>query len=318
MPGLGPILPPKRNSGPLGDRIWTQKGMTYGVDDSGQFMRYEESGPDLLIDADAQNYFLPGGWTFTVTRQGAGQSLLEARAGWYGDPGTTDYVNEVLESYWEVDPEYVDKDLLSADFPSGVGVSLNTPDPAGGAYYGSSMTRTAIRAALEDIAPSWAPVGIGQWSLFLSNGTTYCFDDGAYPPYSPQIQRWPLAAADYAPAYSLYKLLSAGTTSFPVRATRLKFTQLFSNLYQATIGQTNLDRIITTAHMQTLEGAPSALFLNIPAMPSAGQIIETPGDLVYGWYKTLPPLTRMAQFKWRSVTTYQFGLWATKLYGAAV
>ena len=320
MPGLGPIRSPRRNVGPLGERIWTQKGFSYGVDDSGQFMSYEESGPDVLIDADAANFFLPNKWTFTITRLEAGQSLLQAKTGWYGSPGTTDYVNEVLESYWEVDPEYTEKDLLSADFPNG-SISLDTHDDPGGLYLGSWKTRIAIKQALEDAAPGWdSGLGIGEsgyGTLYLSNGTTYYFDSGTGG-HGSEKGAVSLYAFDYDPAYSLYKLMFANTTAFPVRGVRLKYTQLFSNLYQATVAQARIDRIISTDSMQTLEGAPSSLFLNIPTLPSPGQYIETPGDLVYGFWKTLPPITRMAQFKWRSVQTYQFGLWATKLYGALI
>ena len=57
------------------------------------------------------------------------------------------------------------------------------------------------------------------------------------------------------------------------------------------------------------------LLFNIPATPTPTQYIETAGDLRYAWRKPRPRVTRQSANKWQIVQSYQFGLWAVKIYG---
>jgi hypothetical protein len=121
-----------------------------------------------------------------------------------------------------------------------------------------------------------------------------------------------------ANALSMYLLLKAKHENFPVEATVIRRSRLVSNSYTVQASQTNSGRIISSASMSSLEGVPGDILFSVPTPPTVVQLIETAGDLKYGWRKVRPNVTRSAFSKWRIVQTWQFGLWPVKIYGAVL
>lgn len=305
MPTRISSTPPKINIGALTGLPWLQEGYAYGRNDSGPFQTWIEEGLDADIDTNAAN-FLNSGWTYTVTRKKNGMSHMEAHAGWTGG---SSYTSEVLENIWELDPMYVDKSILEADFPNGSAVTL-----------GSKKTRAALGVIMANDTGVWSPNIPGTTGTANYGGNnfplTYLFDDGVGGADTTSVIH--LLVADYAPAYSLYLLMKAGVSAFPVEASAIRHTQLLSNLYTVQAGYSNVGRIISTSSMTSVEGVPTGLLYAVPFTPTPTQFIETSGDLQYGWKKMRPSVTRLALFKWRVVQNWQLGLWPIKLFGTVL
>jgi hypothetical protein len=299
----GSIQQARINTCPAGLQgyAWMEKGYTYGHNDAGDYQSIFAVGFDADVDA-AYLWFFTNGWECKVTRNWAGMSRLEAHAGWNGG---TAYSQENFESYWEIDAEETDKALLEADFPQGIS-TLNLANP---------VSAQAVNAAVNDPDASWFFGGATPpyTVLTLTDGTIYYFDGGAQGPYD--AKHIALPTADAAPVYSLFKLMANGVTSYQVESSRIKFTQIFSNLWQAQVSYNNVDRILTYNTMLNVEGAAEALFFGLPPVPTVTRYIETIGDLQYGWKKARPSIPRLALTKWKIVEVYQFGLWPVKLFG---
>jgi len=318
MPGLPSVFKARVNSGP-NYGVWTQVGYRYGVNDQGAYQEYTERGPGALVDQDMQNFFIPNGWTCDVTSEKAGFKLLVARAGWFGNPGVTDWANELAGNIWEMEPSRTDKSLLDADFPFGT-LNMNI-EPIGNCL-GSAGSRQAIRAALDDSNPIWGDAGGGVFGVVLSNMTCYVFDDGSEPPYAPTVAEdgytyFSCPSADAQIAFTLYKIMHSGVTSFPVSSRTIKHTQLFSSQYETLVSYANVDRVISSASMVNVEGANDfdPAVWTVPQYNPPVNYVASPGDLQYGWLKETPEVSRISNCKWRTVNRYQFGLWLTQLYG---
>jgi hypothetical protein len=292
------IAPPKRNTNANQGMPWFQEGYSYGRNDSGPFQTWNTEGWDADVDADALNFLL-GGWTYTVIRMKGGKSRMEAHAGWTGGQS---YTSEVLENIWELDPNDEGKALLEADFPYG---SINI------SY---QKTRAAIALLVDDSGAKWLPSPPNlDMSFQLSSGVWYIFSPGT----DTDTEVY-LPAADGPSAYSLYCLLKAKVSEFPVEASVIRHTQLVSNQYTVQASFSNVKRIISSASMVSIEGVPTTLLFGVPNPQAPSQFIEVPGDLQYGWKKSRPGVTRLALFKWRIVQNWQLGLWPVKLFGSVL
>ena len=314
------------------DLSWMQKGYTYGVNDSGPWQKFSRRGLNTSIEI-WYNTLCNAGWNVTVTRQvvndtsNQGHALIEASAGW---PYPYLYGTETPENAWELDPQDNQKGLLDSDFPN-LGVSLNVT---------SRFTRIAIAKMLEDTQATWFPAGSAQnsssYGFCQTSDTSFAFDDGSLtmaspnnpivtsssgsysvqnPGSTPQFNVVHLPSSDYSPAYSLYLLMKAGVENYPVEASSIRHTLVTSSQYYAKASFINQGRIISSASMTSVEGAPSTLLFSVPTLPSPLQFIEVSGDLQYGWRKIRPQVARLSRLKWRIVQNYQFGLWATKIFG---
>lgn len=186
---------------------------------------------------------------------------------------------EVPEDVWELDPNEVEKNLLETDFDSSIsGVITNV----------SVENRARIKDALE------------RPGDFITSPPAF-------------------TGATMAAANSLYLLMKANVQSFPIEATVIRHTQTFSNTYVIPSGlYNNCNRIISRSSMYSVEGIPTSILYVIPDSPTPTQFIETAGDLIYGWRKVRPSVTRLSRSHWRVVRNWQFGLWARKLYGAPI
>jgi hypothetical protein len=310
------LLPPVINVGPDGRKAWLQAGLKYGRNESGLFQSFSKEGPQ----AEVEDYAIMldnAGWTWTVERLKGGLARIDGHAGW-GNGSSSTYTTEQVENIWEFDPNESDKALLETDFPNG---SLNLNNT------GSHLTRLALSKMVNDDDGFWetAPPG-GVFPYFrMSDGTVYIFDSNAPGAYRPAdlgaVKFVGLQKDDFETAYSLYLLMRANTTAFPLATPVIRHTALVSNQYAVQASFTNVGRIISSASMISLEGVPTTLLFSIPSPPGQDtggapeQYIEDPGDLQYGWRKIFPGVTRLARFKWRITENWIFGLYPIKMFG---
>ena len=320
---------PVYNTGPRQGLPWLQKGLSYGQNDSGYYKRIETRGDIASVETDAQQYFAAQ-WEVEIKYDvggsgapGPGIATMVASTSW-GGPGVI-YSGETPISTWELDAQSTDKGLLEADFPYGIGAgsvsTLALVDPE---------SKLAIDAALASSNPYWQPAaGAIPGLLFVNppSGTVYIFGGVVGVPtpvvgftYGTTVIS--VESADYGAAYSLYKLMAAGTTNFAIEAPIIRNTQLFSNLYSAQISYLYVRRILSAATIVNHQGAPASLIFDIasiyPPDVVPTQFIETPGDLQYGFLKGFPSLSRVSLTKYKTTTNFQFGLWPVKLFGGVL
>ena len=207
-----------------------------------------------------------------------------------------------VESLWEMFDQKVEKDFLSADMPIGSIGAIDSND----AY----LIRTAQQQSQQGLVISAPQTPLDGTSWFEdpvdANGQTLTFNGGADVP----------AAVNPYGCYSLLLLVLRGQSSFPVFAPVLRWTQTVTSQYAIQASLLNARNIISTATMYTLESIPSGLLFSLPndSNPPT-QFIQTPGDLVYGWFKDFPTIRQIARLKWNIVQEWQYGLWPTVIYG---
>lgn len=269
-----PTIAPTINVGPDGPKAYLQPGSAYGLEDSGPFQRFTKRGTQAEVAALAAP-LAAAGWLYTVTNEAAGLARIEATKG----TSPSDAATEEPEDVWELDPNEVEKNLLEADFASGISGQIGRI---------SNRNRLVLKAALK--TPSEWEDGTSL-PAFASDGTI-------------------------SNALSLFYLMMNNVESIPIEATVIRHTKTFSNTYVLPGGLfTNVNRIISTSSMYSVEGVPSTILYSVPTPPTVAQYIETLGDLQYGWRKVRAGVTRVNRTKWRTTQNYQFGLWAVKLYG---
>ena len=116
-----------------------------------------------------------------------------------------------------------------------------------------------------------------------------------------------------ANALTLYNLMKAGVTDSIVRAPNLRHTQTVSFIYPITLAKLNVGRIISTATLLTLENTPTWATAGLPTdVPPSFVTIAT----AFGWYKNDPTIQQIAGQKYQIVQEYEYGLWATAIWGA--
>lgn len=244
----------------------------WGRNDTGYWWDYHCKGTAAEIQTEAHSLDLIGA-EFIVTQLHGGMAEVRAQI------ATAPNGAQQVESFWELDPNEVEKDLLSADFPHGTISAISADE------------KKIIKKAIDD-------------SITLDEAKEALKKD----PDEPTLE---LSAS----AESIYRLMLFGATSFPVEASVIRNTQIVSSVYTVAASANNVNRIYSTATLIWEMGAPPFLLFGVPESPTATQFIETAGDLVYGWRKIRARVSRINYLKWQICFNYQFGLWAKKLYG---
>ena len=301
----------------LPGKIIGQKGIflqprRFGRDDSGYYQEYVYQGTSQDVVNAAFNLDIAG-WTYAFEELHGGISRVTAKAGWSAYSGGPP--NDPPENVWELTQQDEQKNLLEADFPFSDTTVLNNINLQSyiNSDLNSAKTADCISKMLQDpVSQGWNDGS----STFAGSTVAYEFDSGAGGADTESVIHLP--AGDYQAAKSLYFLLKRGVTSFPVEASLIRHTQLVSNVTVVYASYFNTNRLISSNSMVYLEGVPSGLLFQVPNEPSPSQFIQTPGDLLYGWRKVRPNVTRLAAYKWRIVQDYQFGLWAVRAYGAVL
>jgi hypothetical protein len=296
----------------LGNKGIYQQPVRFGRDDAGYFQEYTYQGTTKEIFNAAFSLDLAG-WQYDFEELHGGISKVTAKAGWSAYSGGPP--NDPPENVWELTQQDEQKNILEADFPFSNTTVLNDINLS--SYINSDLnsgkTADCISKMLQD------PVSQG-WndgtSTFAGSTVAYIFDDGAGGTDSDSVIHLP--ANDYEAAKSLYFILKRGVTSFPVEASLIRHTQIVSNVTVVQAGYFNVNRVISSSSMISLEGVPYGLLFGVPIAPSPSQFIQTPGDLLYGWRKVRPNVSRLAATKWRIVQDYQFGLFVVRMFGAVL
>lgn len=112
-------------------------------------------------------------------------------------------------------------------------------------------------------------------------------------------------------AINLYQLMLKGVRSVRVNVPTLRLSKLVSNTYAVQASQANVGRVITSATLSTQENVPTRLFV----LPTT---VSTKSGFVYAWYKNFPMITQSTAGRWQISQEWEFGLWPTFLYGAAL
>lgn len=111
-------------------------------------------------------------------------------------------------------------------------------------------------------------------------------------------------------------LMMQGVSSFPVEAPQLRRTETTSSQYAVISSLTSVGKIITTGSLQSIENAPQ-LFYNLPedtwVEPNPN---FTSIGFAFGWRKRYPTIQQVALLKWNIVQEWDYGYWATLLYGS--
>jgi hypothetical protein len=109
-------------------------------------------------------------------------------------------------------------------------------------------------------------------------------------------------------ADALLALMIKGVRSFRVFAPVLRVSKLVSNTYAVQASQTNVGRIISAATLASQESVPTRLF-TLPSNVS-GKV-----GFAYGFYKNFPNIQQATAGRWQVSQEWDWGLWATAIYG---
>ncbi len=255
----------------------------YGLNETGFYSHtvFEGTAADIAARASA---YAAINVLYEVEGLPGGRARLTYYATW---ANANQLGQEVPVEAWELDSQEVEKDLLDADFPHGSLTPLSSSD------------RATISGLINN-GISW-------------NGTTNPVE---LPGAGGSNESHTID--DVPNSKSFYLLMKSGVRAFPVPAHVIRHTFTVSNQYAVKASENNVDRILSTAYMNSTEGVPNDLLFNVPTKPAATQFIETSGDLQYGWRKIEPSVSNIALQRRQITQNYQFGLWAVKMYGTVL
>jgi len=111
-------------------------------------------------------------------------------------------------------------------------------------------------------------------------------------------------------AIDTYLLMLSGVREIKKFSITLRHTQTVSNQWAVPISLTNVNRLHSTATLISDEAPPGWIASTMPTF------VSNRAGLVYGWYKSLPTITIVSYQRTQLVQEWEFGLWATFLYGA--
>lgn len=117
-------------------------------------------------------------------------------------------------------------------------------------------------------------------------------------------------------AETLYKLMQSGLRNIRVNIPTLKVSKLVSGSYPVKAALTNVGRIISPTTLSIQESIPGTILFNLPAFtPSTAKANL---GFTYAWYKKFPSVQQSGGNKWNVSQEWEYGLWPTLIYGAAL
>jgi hypothetical protein len=278
----------------------------WGRSDTGNFSTLVYHGSKAEVTNLAANFAQTLGLTYEVT-ESFGTFKLEIHLPWNF---TANNAETDLVILWEMFANHSDKDLLQAQ--------VEVPTIIGSL---SQAQIQVIRQYLDNppTYPSPIPVSVPDGK----GGTQQSTVDAIVPltiDFFKNLTPDPAGGngtGNAANALSVYQLMVQGVRSHPVDQPILRRTIVTSQRYAVAMALTNLRKIISTTSLLSLEQVPNdSLFYD----PGSGQLL-LPQDvsantaLAYGWYKTFPTVQQIALLKWQVVQEWQYGLWATLVWG---
>lgn len=184
-----------------------------------------------------------------------------------------------ITNRWELVPNRVVKDLLESD--NAMVLSLNDENVENINYYLQNPLHLGTAGTLE--------------SKFTNTGSR-------------------------ANALKAYKLMRAGVKGVYVSQPILRHTWSIPNNANPGYAFTNIGRILTTPTLIANEGVPANFLVPLGDLPT---VFTNPSrtdsvDLDYGWLKAMPSLSVAAFNRQELSGEWEFGLWSTDIYGAAL
>lgn len=126
-----------------------------------------------------------------------------------------------------------------------------------------------------------------------------------------------LAQSDFtdgnpANAFKIYNLMKAGVTDSLVQTSTIRHTQTVSYVYPLTLSKLNLNRIISTPTLIAMENPPNWAVTGLPSdIPPGFQTIQAQ----FAWRKKSPTIQQIAFRKEQLIQEFEYGLWATDVWG---
>ena len=115
-----------------------------------------------------------------------------------------------------------------------------------------------------------------------------------------------------ANALEVYQLMLAGVRSYPIEQPVIRHTITTSNRYSINRSLANVRAILSTQSLLAFNNIPNALLFNIP-----NDVSNNP-SFAYGWRQLFPTAQQVALLKWQIVQEWQYGLWATLIWGQPI
>lgn len=121
--------------------------------------------------------------------------------------------------------------------------------------------------------------------------------------------------------FALLALLAQGVKYYDVAVPTLKRTQVVSGAWPVQAALTNINRVLSTPSLISLEQVPTTLLFNLPygvtsktiqIQPPAGGSLPTFG---YGWLKKYPQVTQTGLNRWVMNQTWLYQLWSIDVFG---
>jgi hypothetical protein len=130
---------------------------------------------------------------------------------------------------------------------------------------------------------------------------------------------------DVSPAFTsnqpeclkVFNLMAAGVKNMSISAPVLRHTANIPPRAPSSVAYGNIGKVLTVATLQTSEGAPPDFIIPLSTFPS-GAVTRGGIGMTHGWLKSLPTLRAQSNGSRQVTLEYEFGLWATDLYGAAI
>jgi hypothetical protein len=232
---------------------------------------------------------------FTVRRWSGTQSQCEdQRDDLIADGGYSSVVLRELDGgVWSVDAR-LDSDIDGSGNPS--------PDSS----VVDTWELTANRVE-KDVLAGDTVAGIEADNLnilrdFADGRKTYSDYEGVSPAFTGETAE---------EANALWEQMREGLKATPVFAPVLRKNQTVSNGYVIASALSGVGRIWTTTSLLGAESVPPSIANNLPG--SSTQV-----SYVYGWIKGYPSITAAIGGKVQLQQEWEYGLWSTVLYGAAL
>lgn len=244
---------------------------TWGRNESGNYSLWSFEGSRREVSALAVAYAQIPGLMYEV-KESFGKLRLDVRFPWnmQGIDPKTDIIDN-----WELFANTVEVDILFASIPSGILDGL------------TAQQITKLRNLEQNPPDPNDTANYPQQGDFTLDGN----------------------ATTGANAFQVWTRMTKGVRNFPVEAPVLRHTITTSLAYAIPASLVNVRKLLTTATLYQLEGAPANYLFNLPT--------DTPPSdtaLVYGWRKIFPTIQQVALMKWQIIQEYHYGLWDTTFW----
>ena len=115
----------------------------------------------------------------------------------------------------------------------------------------------------------------------------------------------------------VYNLMAAGVTSVQIFQPTLRHTWIVPRGASIKYEFTNAGKILSTSTLISTEGVPPDFVVSFATLAS-GSVTRSGVPLSWGWFKSQPSVNITARGSREVHAEWEFGLWATDIYGSLV